>query len=79
MGLWLPEDLAELYAVTIPPNSTESEVSTMLRLNSAGADWVDGRLDTGTYQDILEDAGFKDPNYYLESTENFLDRLVRCL
>lgn len=79
MGLWLPEDLAELYAVTIPRDSTESETNTMLRINTAAGDWVDGRLDTGTFQDILEDAGFDDPDYYLESTENFLDRLVRRL
>lgn len=77
--LWLPEDLAELYAVTIGPDSTESEVETMIAINTAAGNWVDGTLDTGTFQDILEDAGFDDPNQYLETTEEFLDRVVRTL
>lgn len=42
----------------------------LLTLNGAGELWIAGELDTGTYEDILENLGeIRDPEAFLRSVE----------
>lgn len=42
----------------------------LLTLNGAGDLWLAGELDTGTYEDILENLGeIKDPEAFIRSVE----------
>lgn len=75
--LWLPDALEDLLLVTIDPKeATNSEWEMMLLLNQAACDWVRGKLNTGTYQDILEAAGF-DPIEFLAIAERHVELLIK--
>lgn len=46
------------------------DVWDLLDLNGAGDLWLAGELDTGTYEDILENLGeIRDPESFLRSVE----------
>lgn len=77
--LWIPEDVEELLLVTIAPkHSVESEWEMMQLLNSAAKDWLSGKLDTATYQDILETAGFE-PDVFIEKAESHVLNIIKTL
>jgi hypothetical protein len=63
--LWLPEYAGELLCVTVDPNMDDFEFQGMLQINAAAFDWLDGRLDTGTYFDTLDHYGL-DPIEFVE-------------
>lgn len=42
----------------------------MLLINQSGVDWLKGRLDTGTYFDVLEQFGI-DPIAFIKPVEEF--------
>lgn len=45
-------------------------------LNEAGELWLGGELDTGTYEDILENLGeIKDPDAFIRSAQCFYPHL----
>ncbi len=75
--LWVPKYAGELLTVSIDPNqSGETEWSAMVLVNQAAFDWVAGKLDTGTYCDILEHAGIDDPLTLIQKAESYLDQIL---
>lgn len=80
-GLWLPgyeqtldqdvslvDDVADLLMVDVAATSTDSEFDAMIHLNQSAMDFVDQKIDTGTYQDILEFYGI-DPEWWIGRVE----------
>ncbi len=47
----------------------DSSVGIIELANGAMLDWLDGEIDTGTYQDILEYSGVADPEKHISSVE----------
>lgn len=75
-NLWLPESAGEYLSVSIAPSqSGETEWSGMILTNQAGFDWVEGKLDTGTYFDVLESVGI-DPVSFVGTAEDYVNRAV---
>lgn len=55
MTLWTPSHCNDFLLVEIDASqSTETEWENMFMLNRAANDWLKGRLDTGTYFDMLD-------------------------
>lgn len=70
--LWLPDSASELLAVTIDPSqSGDTEWNEMLLVNNASAQWLNGQMDTGTYEDVIEYAGLN-PVEFIESAERYI-------
>jgi hypothetical protein len=65
MSLLIPEDPRDLLFVSVQG----SDIQGMLTINQAGADWLTGKIDTGTYFDILDEYGI-DPFDHVEPVEN---------
>jgi hypothetical protein len=63
--LWLPEYAGELLCVTVDPTMGTFEFEGMLKINAAAFDWLDGKIDTGTYFDTLDHYGL-DPIEFVE-------------
>lgn len=76
--LYLPEHCSDLVTVTIPSQFTETELETAQFINNSGELWLAGKLDTGTYMDILDSVEI-DPIEFLDSAEEYMDELRRCL
>ena len=71
--LWLPNDPAELLAVTWDSQASDHEIDKAIALNGAGADWLDGKIETDTYLDhIAETVG--DPYDFLDHVEDLLPK-----
>lgn len=49
--LVLPADYRDLLMVSAEDNR---DIDGMIIINQAGADWLMGRMDTGTYFDVLD-------------------------
>jgi hypothetical protein len=62
--LWLPDHVGELLCVEVKSQSDESDFHAMVAVNCAAFDWVAGKIDTGTYLDILDHYGL-DPYGFL--------------
>lgn len=74
-GLWLPEELGEILCVTIDPKqSGATEWDGMALVNTLGFDWLDGKLDTGTYFDALSSVGI-DPINFVGVAEDYVEYL----
>lgn len=74
--LWLPEHAGELLLVTIDAfQSTNAEWEGMMMVNQAAYDWLKGKLDTGTYYDMLEHVGI-DPLSFVQPFENHVKNLA---
>lgn len=74
--LWLPERASDLLLVTIDPSqSHDTEWEGMMIVNQAANDWLAGRLDTGTYFDMLEHVGI-DPFNFVRPFENYVENLT---
>lgn len=63
--LWLPEYAGELLSVTVDPEADDFDFEGMLEINASAFDWLDGKLDTGTYYEILDHFGI-DPFEFVE-------------
>lgn len=75
-NLWLPEHLGDLLLVTIDPSqSSDADWEGMMMVNQAANDWLRGRLDTGTYFDMLEHVGI-DPLSFVQPVENYVGSLA---
>ncbi|MBD2569691.1 hypothetical protein [Anabaena lutea] len=67
--LILPKDYRDLLFVSAPD---ERSIQGMLTINQASVDWLQGKIDTGTYFDILDEYGV-DPFDHVEPVEDILD------
>lgn len=75
--LWVPEHLADTLTVTIDGSqSTETDWEGMMMVNQAAVDWLKGKLDTGTYFDILEHVGI-DPLGFVQPVESHVELLLK--
>lgn len=63
--LILPEDYRDLIMVSA---TDITNIDGMIRINQAGADWLMGKLDTGTYFDTLDEFGI-DPYAHVKPVE----------
>lgn len=75
-NLWVPEHLSDTLTVTL--DASEADESTwegMMMVNQAGIDWLAGRLDTGTYCDMLEHVGI-DPLGFLKPVQEHVRLLT---
>lgn len=75
-GLWIPERPGELLAVTVDPLASDTDFEGMLLVNMAASDWLAGRLDTGTYFDILDHVGI-DPLGFVGEVNEYIEMLAR--
>lgn len=63
-------DLESLLAVSFRFDEIDDSSVGIIKLaNGAMLDWLDGKIDTGTYQDILEFSGVPDPEQHIKSVE----------
>lgn len=76
--LWIPKSARELLLVGLEDfaNATDDELNAMLLINQAGTDWLNGKLDTRTYTDILLQYGF-DPSEIIDAAEDYVNTLIR--
>lgn len=75
-NLWLPDSAGEYLSVSIcPAQSGETEWQGMTLINQAAFDWPEGKLDTGTYFDMLESVGL-DPIFFVGTAEQYVNRAV---
>ncbi|WP_414576939.1 hypothetical protein [Anabaena sp. CCY 9402-a] len=65
-SLILPEDFRDLLMVTA---CDERDINGMITINQSSADWLTGRLDTGTYFDVLDHFGI-DPFIHVNPVED---------
>lgn len=52
--IWTPPSLADALCVQCEIGAGDDAIDNMVIANAASVDWVCGRLDTGTYLDIVE-------------------------
>ncbi|MDZ8090186.1 MAG: hypothetical protein RMY16_32225 [Nostoc sp. DedQUE12b] len=64
--LLLPEDYRDLLMVSA---GNERDITGMLTVNQASSDWLVGKLDTGTYFDVLDHFGI-DPFLHVNPVED---------
>jgi hypothetical protein len=65
--LVLPEDCRDLLMVSA---GDTRDIDGMIIINQAGADWLTGQMDTGTYFDTLDHYGI-DPFAHVQPVEEF--------
>lgn len=53
----LPEDLVEFLCLEFTLDDSDNDVEKIVNCNLAAKDFAAGKLDLGTYQDMLEDVG----------------------
>jgi hypothetical protein len=61
------EDYREFLTVSV---SESKSIPGMILINQSASDWLGGRLDTGTYFDILEHFGIN-PELFIQPLEEF--------
>lgn len=71
MTLLLPDPL-ELICLEVYPDDSDSDFEKVINANLAGNDFLNGDLDLGTFEDILEDAG-ENPGLVIASLEETLE------
>ncbi len=64
--LLLPEDYRDLLMVSACDGR---DIDGMLTINQASANWLMGKLDTGTYFDVLDHFGI-DPHSHVNPVED---------
>ncbi|MBC1238705.1 hypothetical protein [Nostoc sp. 2RC] len=74
-GLWIPPHADELLVVTVDAGASDTDFEGMLLVNQAANDWLRGRLDTGTYFDMLDHVGI-DPLNFVTEVEEHVNLLV---
>lgn len=75
--LWVPEHCRDFLIIEIDSSqSTETEWENMFMLNQASSDWLRGRLDTGTYFDMLDHCGIE-PFSFVGKVETHVELLTR--
>ena len=63
-------DLESLLSVSFHLDEIDDSSTGIIQTaNGAMLDWLDGKIDTGTYQDILEFSGVADPEQHIKSVE----------
>jgi hypothetical protein len=77
-GLWLPPHWSDLVIVEVSGEAIRDPeaLEEMFILNQAGIDWMQGKLDTGTYMDMLEHYGH-DPLEFVGGIEQDMEILIR--
>jgi hypothetical protein len=68
----MPEHAGELLCVFVDKDVDDFHFQGMLEVNAKSFDWLDGRLDTGTYFDILEHYGISPLEFVEPVTELYL-------
>lgn len=77
-GLWLPESLKELLCIDADEAKDASDpFEAMMVLNQATVDWINGKLDTGTYTDIYLQYGISPTR--IDETEAFVQQALKQL
>jgi hypothetical protein len=74
-GLWVPPHVGDLLIVTVDTDASDADFEGMLLVNQAADDWLTGKLDTGTYLDILDEVGI-DPLGFIAEVEEHVDLLI---
>jgi hypothetical protein len=74
--LWTPPHVGDLLVVTVDAEASEADFEGMLLVNQAANDWLHGRLDTGTYFDILDHVGI-DPLGFVAEVEEHLELISK--
>ena len=64
----IADDPRDLLFVSV---QDKRDIQGMLIINQAGADWLTGKIDTGTYFDILDQYGV-DPFDHVEPVEDLV-------
>jgi len=64
----IADDPRDLLFVSV---QDKRDIQGMLTMNQAGADWLTGKIDTGTYFDILDQYGV-DPFDHVEPVEDLV-------
>ena len=67
-NILLPEDCRNLLMVTA---GDQRDVNGMITINQASANWLQGKLDTGTYFDVLDHFGI-DPFLHVNPVEDLV-------
>ncbi|MTJ50906.1 hypothetical protein [Dolichospermum sp. UHCC 0259] len=68
-NLLLPGDCRDLLFVSAIDNRS---IDGMIHINQASADWLMGKMDTGTYFDILDHYGI-DPFAHVDPVEELVN------
>lgn len=66
--VWTPPTLADALCIQCEIGAGEEAIDNMVIVNAASVDWTGGRLDTGTYLDIVEATLEIDPLDFLGET-----------
>lgn len=59
-------------------NASHEEMMAMVRLNGATANWIDGKISTADYTDILSSYDI-DPDEHLQDTDWFYQQILKRL
>ena len=75
--LWVPEHCRDFLIIEIDSTqSTETEWENMFMLKQSSSDWLKGRLDKGTYFDMLDACGIN-PFEFVGKVETHVELLIR--
>ena len=69
--LHLPDYAGEILCVSVAADADDFAFDGMIQTNQASFDWVEGRLDTGTYFEVLDHYGI-DPLTFVQPIEQLL-------
>lgn len=72
LRLWLPEYAGELLCVTVDGEADDFDFEGMLKANASAFDWLDGKIDTGVYFDILDHYGIDPIEFTQPVTDLYL-------
>jgi hypothetical protein len=59
--LWVPDDDIDLLSVGLDIEHDTADIKSMLNINQAGRDWLDGKISLSDYCDILQLNNIPDP------------------
>lgn len=69
-NLWLPNppSLADALCVEVESGAGDDCFNNMLIANQATVDWTAGKVDTGTYLEVIEETLDVDPVIFVQDT-----------
>lgn len=77
--VWNPSDPLDLLSVSIDGICTPYEYQGMLAINQAGRDWLESKITTEQYLEILYGWGIVNPTELLEEFSNHVDLILGCV
>lgn len=74
--LWIPPSVSDLLTVSVDGNADDATIQGMNIINFAANDWLTGKIDTGTYFDLLDHFGIN-PLEFVGEVEDHVSLLLR--